>query len=208
MRSDWHFPLCTGEERLKDTEGRKAHATQKPEALLYRILRGCTNPGDVVLDPFFGTGTTGAVAERMRRKWVGIERENEYVDLAKRRIARVEMPVVPDEFTPPPLDAPQLRIPFGLLLEHGLLKPGARLQLGHTELEAVVQEDGTVVCGNLRGSIHKVGAQCLGKPSCNGWQHWYYRENLIGEYLPLNTLREVIRRQMEGVLHTATLAAK
>lgn len=195
MRSDWHIPLCTGEERLR-VHGEKAHATQKPEALLHRILRACTNPGDIVLDPFFGTGTTGAVAKRMRRDWIGIEREETYVRLAKGRIDAVVPPLVPDEMLPPPLDAPKVKIPFMLLLEHGLLRAGTELRLDRTEHFAVVQEDGTVVSNHLRGSIHRVAAQCLGKPSCNGWEHWYYRDPHTGEYLVLDTLREPIRKAM------------
>lgn len=202
MRSDWHIPLCTGEERLK-VNGEKAHATQKPEALLHRILRACSNPGDVVLDPFFGTGTTGAVAKKLRRRWIGIEREESYVTLARERIAGVAPPLVPDELLPPPLDAPKLKIPFVMLLEQGLLEPGAKLRLGRTEHFATVQEDGTLACNDLRGSIHRLGAQLLGKPSCNGWEHWYYQDPRTGEYLALDTLREPIRRAMEQQSATA-----
>lgn len=197
MRSDWHIPVCGGEERLKEN-GHKAHATQKPEALLHRIIRACTHPNDVVLDPFFGTGTTGAVATRLRRNWIGIERETAYVELAKTRIAHVVPPLLPDELTPPPLDLPKRKIPFGMLLEHGLLKAGATLRLGRSEFEAQVQEDGTLACNGLRGSIHRVAAQCLNKPSCNGWEHWHYRHVLTGEYLPLDTLRERMRVLLEG----------
>lgn len=207
MRSDWHISLCTGDERLK-VNGEKAHATQKPEALIHRVIRACTHPGDVVLDPFFGTGTTGAVAQRLRRRWIGIEREAAYVELAQKRIAQVLPPLLPDEMTPPPLDAPKLKVPFGVLLEHGLMAPGTSLRLGRTEHLAIVQEDGTIVCNGLRGSIHKVGAHCLGKPSCNGWEHWYYRNALTGEYLALDTLREPIRRLMEGTRSEAPIAAK
>jgi DNA modification methylase len=188
MRSDWHIPLCTGEERLK-VNGEKAHATQKPEALLHRILRACSNPGDVVLDPFFGTGTTGAVAQRLRRNWIGIEREAAYVHIAAKRIAQVVPPLLPDEMIPPPLDAPKLKIPFVMLLEYGILDVNMELRLGRTEHVANVQEDGTIVCNGQRGSIHKVGAQCLGKPSCNGWEHWYYQDPKTGEYRVLDTLR-------------------
>lgn len=208
MRSDWHIPVCAGEERLK-VNGHKAHATQKPEALLHRIIRACTHPNEIVLDPFFGTGTTGAVAARLRRQWIGIEREPSYVDLAESRIAQVVPPLLPDELAPPPLDTPKMRIPFGTLLEHGLLHSGAILRLGRTEFEAQVQEDGTVVCNGLRGSIHRVAAQCLNKPSCNGWEHWHYRHALTGEYLPLDTLREHVRVLLEGSANRIpSLAAK
>jgi DNA modification methylase len=197
MRSDWNLPICTGEERLK-VNGEKAHATQKPEALLHRVLRACSNPGDVVLDPFFGTGTTGAVAKRLRRNWVGIEQEAAYVELALARIAEVVPPLIPDEMMPPPLDAPKRKIPFAVLLEYDLLPAGAPLRLGRTEHVARVQEDGTLVCNGLRGSIHKVAAQCLGKPACNGWEHWYYQDARTGEYLVLDILREAARKMLSG----------
>lgn len=197
MRSDWHIPLCTGDERLKQN-GEKAHATQKPEALLHRIIRACSHPGDVVLDPFFGTGTTGAVAKRLRRNWIGIERETNYIELAQARIAQVTPPLVPDELLPPPLDAPKLKIPFAMLLEANLLPVGAELRLGNTEHLARVQEDATLVCNGLRGSIHKVAAQCLGKPSCNGWENWYVRDLRTGEYIVLDALRDLLRRTVEG----------
>ena len=193
MRSDWHIPLCTGDERLKHN-GEKAHNTQKPEALLHRIIRACTNKEDVVLDPFFGTGTTGAVAKKLGRNWVGIEREEHYARLAADRIAEVVPPLIPDEMLPPPLDAPKIKVPFGMILEHGLIEYGAELRLDRTDHFARVQEDATLVCGGLRGSIHKVAAQCLGKPSCNGWEHWYYRDGRTGEYIVLDTLREPIRK--------------
>ena len=197
MRSDWHISTCGGDERLK-VNGHKAHATQKPEALLHRIIRACTHPGDVVLDPFFGTGTTGAVAARLRRQWIGIEREAAYVELAEDRIAQVVPPLLPDEMTPPPLDTPKRKIPFATLLEHGLLAPGDTLRLGRSEFEATILDDATIACGGERGSIHSVAARCLNKPSCNGWEHWHYRHPLTSEYLPLDTLRERMRALIEN----------
>ncbi len=208
MRSDWHIPICGGEERLKEN-GHKAHATQKPEALLHRIIRACSHLNDLVLDPFFGTGTTGAVAARLRRRWIGIEQEASYVDLARTRIAQVVPPLLPDELTPPPLDAPKRKVPFGMLLEYGLLVPGAMLRLGRTEFEAQVQDDGTVVCNGIRSSIHRVAAQCLKKPSCNGWEHWHYRHAQTGEYLPIDTLRERLRVTLDNsTVRPPLLAAK
>ncbi|HLK57270.1 MAG TPA: DNA methyltransferase [Chthonomonadaceae bacterium] len=193
MRSDWHIPICNGEERLREN-GEKAHATQKPEALLHRILRACTHRGDIVLDPFFGTGTTGAVAKRMGRRWIGIEREPHYVTLAEARIASLVPPLVPDEMLPPPLDAPKLKIPFVSLLDHGLLPVGSILRLNRTEHFAHVLEDGTIACNGVRGSIHKVAAKCLNKPACNGWEYWYYQHPSTGEYLVLDSLREQFRQ--------------
>ncbi len=200
MRSDWHIPLCTGDERLK-LNGEKAHNTQKPEALLHRIIRACTNPGDVILDPFFGTGTTGAVAKKMGRNWVGIEREEVYAKLAADRITMVVPPLVPDADLPAPLDKPKTKIPFVALLEHGLMQAGDELKLARTNHVAIVQEDGTIVCMNLRGSIHKVGSLCLNKPSCNGWDHWLYQHKQTGEYLPIDNLREPIRKAMATPLN-------
>ena len=202
MRSDWHIPLCTGDERLK-IDGEKAHATQKPEALIHRILRACSNPGDIVLDPFFGTGTTGAVAKRLRRRFIGIEREEVYVHLARTRIAEIVPPLVPDEMLPPPLDAPKKRIAFTLLLEFNLVQPGMTLRLGKTEQTACVMEDGTLSLGELRASIHKLAALCLGKPSANGWEHWQYLDKATGEYRPLDALRQTMRGLMEKPLELA-----
>ncbi len=193
MRSDWHLPICTGDERRK-RNGEKAHTTQKPEGLLHRIIRACSNQGDIVLDPFFGTGTTGAVAKKLRRKWVGIEREDDYIQVARERIAEAVSPLVSDDLLPPPLDAPKLKVPFSNLLEYGLIEAGLELRLGKSEHLAIVQEDGTLTCGGKRGSIHKVAATILGKPSCNGWENWYYQSKTTGEYLSIDTIRESIRQ--------------
>ena len=197
MRSDWRLPICTGEERRK-LNGEKAHTTQKPEALLHRIIRACSNQGDVVLDPFFGTGTTGAVAKKLRRKWIGIEKEETYRQVAELRIAEAVPPLVPDETLPASLDAPKMKIAFALLLEYGLIEAGFELRLGKSEHSATVYEDGTLVCNGKRGSIHKLAAILYGKPSCNGWEHWHYQSKITGEYLPLDTLREKMRGLLEG----------
>jgi modification methylase len=172
MRSDWVLPICSGGERVKDAAGDKAHPTQKPEALLYRILLACTKPGDVVLDPFFGTGTTGAVARRLGRKWIGIEREPAYVKVARERIASTlpldesAMETVPDKRTQP-------RVAFGLLVESGMVAPGTLLTDGKRRWSARVRADGSVECHGHSGSIHKVGAALQGAPSCNGWTFWH-----------------------------------
>jgi modification methylase len=175
MRSDWLLPICAGAEREKLDDGSKAHPTQKPEALLYRILLACTKPGDVVLDPFFGTGTTGAVARRLGRRWIGIEREIAYVKVAKDRIASTlpldesAMQTVVDKRELP-------RVAFGVLVESGLVPPGATLTDAKRRWTATVRADGSIACEAHAGSIHKVGAALQGAPSCNGWTFWHVVE--------------------------------
>jgi modification methylase len=172
MRSDWVLPICSGGERVKGDDGSKAHPTQKPEALLYRILLACTKPGDVVLDPFFGTGTTGAVATRLGRRWIGIEREKAYVKVATQRIASTlpldesAMQMVPDKRGQP-------RVAFGVLVESGLVPPGSLLTDSKRRWTANVCADGSIMCEKHAGSIHKVGAALQGAPSCNGWSFWH-----------------------------------
>ncbi len=193
MRSDWLFPICTGAERLKDDNGRKVHPTQKPEALLARIIMSSSKPGDVILDPFFGSGTTGAVAKRLGRDFVGIEREQSYIDAALARIAAVE-----------PLKKPELailsgkraepRIAFNSLIEAGLLQPGAVLYDKKKQNSAIVRADGTIVTGGEAGSIHMMGRKVQGSESCNGWTFWYYED--AGELKLIDELRIVIREQM------------
>ncbi len=200
MRSDWELPLCTGSERLT-IDGEKLHATQKPEALLYRILLASTNPGDVVLDPFFGTGTTGVVARRLGRHYIGIEREEKYVRAAGARLDAVAPPLVTDDVVlgrlPSKRSAP--RIPFAALLENGLLQPGQMLHFDRQrERTAVVLANGSLrLADGAIGSIHQMGAWISGAPSCNGWEHWYY-ETPEGELLPLDTLRQQLRQRMES----------
>ena len=172
MRSDWLLPICSGAEREKDGDGHKAHPTQKPEALLYRVLLACTKPGDVVLDPFFGTGTTGAVAKRLGRRWIGIERENAYVEVARRRIAAAlpldesAMTIMADKRAAP-------RVAFGVLVESGMVPPGTMLTDARRRWVATVRADGSLDCDGHSGSIHKVGAALQGAPSCNGWTFWH-----------------------------------
>ncbi|KTE21845.1 modification methylase [Sphingopyxis sp. H050] len=172
MRSDWLIPICGGQERLKKG-GTKVHPTQKPEALLYRILLACSNPGDVVLDPFFGTGTTGAVAKRLGRHFIGIEREDDYIEAA---LERIEMALPLDESAVKTMMAPQAatRVAFGTLVEGGLIAPGSVLTDAKRRWKAVVRVDGSLDCaGQPAGSIHKVGAGVQGAPSCNGWTFWH-----------------------------------
>jgi modification methylase len=194
MRSDWVLPLCTGHERLKDATGGKAHPTQKPEALLHRVLVATTNPGDVVLDPFFGTGTTGAVARMLGRDFVGIEREAAYREAAAERLARVR-----------PFDASALqvsgsrraepRVPFGQVVERGMLRPGEVL-VGPRQQTARVRADGTLSADGITGSIHQVGAHLERAPSCNGWTYWHFRRD--GQLIPIDFLRQQIRAEMDA----------
>jgi modification methylase len=187
MRSDWVIPICGGQERLKQN-GHKAHPTQKPEALLYRVLLATTETGDVVLDPFFGTGTTGAVAKRLGRQWIGCEREANYRAVA---LQRIESALPLDESALETMqsrkDAP--RVAFGALVEAGLLKPGAELFDRQRRWTATVRADGSILSGAETGSIHGVGKALQGAPSCNGWMFWHLEHE--GQVRPLDALRQV-----------------
>jgi modification methylase len=187
MRSDWELPVCNGKERLR-SNGEKAHPTQKPEALLYRILISSSNPGDVILDPFFGTGTTGAVAKKLQRHWIGIERDESYIELAKERIAATEAGKFSEEIYIFPSKRDRPRVAFGKLLETGLVKPGQVLYFDKkANMKGKVRADGAILSGGITGSIHQVGRKLMNSP-CNGWEHWFYRED--GEMKPIETLRE------------------
>jgi site-specific DNA-methyltransferase (adenine-specific) len=192
MRSDWHIPICSGRERIR-VNGAKAHSTQKPEALLYRILLSSSNPGDLVLDPFFGTGTTGAVARKLGRNWIGIERNEEYIRVAQDRIDAIQ----PELFEPDAFSfenkRTQPRIPFGALLERGLIQPGQKLYFGQRgSITATVLANGQLKWGRTTGSIHEVGRAIQDSP-CNGWEHWYYQDETTGERLQIDRLRERVR---------------
>jgi modification methylase len=187
MRSDWLLPICSGSERVKGDDGAKAHPTQKPEALLYRILLACTKPGDVVLDPFFGTGTTGAVARRLKRRWIGIEREPSYVKVARERIDST-LPLDESAMRTVADKRDQPRVAFGVLVESGLVAPGASLTDAKRRWTATVGADGSIACELHSGSIHKVGAALQGAPSCNGWTFWHVEQG--GGLQPLDALRQ------------------
>jgi len=197
MRSDWLLPVCGGPERLKQ-QGRKAHPTQKPEALLHRVLLASTAPGDLVLDPFFGTGTTGAVARRLGRRFIGIERDADYARLARARIAAVAAGTGDGAAdaellaTPGARDAP--RIPFGWLVERGLLQPGDVLVDERERYSARVAADGSIAADGFRGSIHQVGARVQNLPACNGWQFWFTRRG--GKRVPIDVLRQQLRAEL------------
>ncbi len=187
MRSDWLLPICGGQERLK-RNGTKAHPTQKPEALLYRIMLATTKPGDVVLDPFFGTGTTGAVARRLGRDWIGCEREAVYCEVAEERIAAA-LPL--DESALKTMQSPSAapRVAFGQLVETGYIKAGAVLTDKKRQFSATIRADGSLLCGVHTGSIHKVGSLVQDAPSCNGWTYWYYAAD-DGAMKPVDDLRQ------------------
>ena len=193
MRSDWTLALCTGEERIKDASGQKAHPTQKPEALLHRVIMASTKPGDIILDPFFGTGTTGAAAKRLGRRYIGIEREEAYAKLAKDRIAKV-IPATADEVVVTGSKKSEPRIPFGQIVEAGLLRPGDVLYCSKGRHAARVRADGSLVVGEMAGSIHKVGAMVQSQPACNGWTYWHFKSDK--GLAPIDVLRTKVRSQM------------
>ncbi|NDJ61734.1 MAG: site-specific DNA-methyltransferase [Chloroflexi bacterium] len=190
MRSDWYLPICSGNERIK-VNGAKAHSTQKPEALLERVILSTSKPGAVVLDPFFGTGTTGAVAKRYGRRWIGIEREPDYIAVAQQRIdAVLPIPDPPTETSP--RSAP--RIPFVRLIERGLLAPERTLYFRRDRtLTATISADGSLIYAGQRGSIHQIGRLLQGGP-CNGWAHWYFEAD-DGELIVIDALRQQIRAE-------------
>jgi modification methylase len=192
MRSDWTIALCTGEERLKRHDGKKLHPTQKPEALLARVILAASRPDDLVLDPFGGTGTTAAVAKRLGRRFIAIEREASYARAAEKRLAAIE-----------PLPAPALaafvtareapRVPFASLIERGLVLPGAQLFDIKRSVKALVRADGAIALGQAVGSIHRIGALAQGLEACNGWTFWYVERK--GTLTLIDTLRAEIRAE-------------
>lgn len=196
MRSDWVIPICSGSERIK-IDDKKAHSTQKPEALLYRVLVSSSKPGDVVLDPFFGSGTTGAVAKRLHRQWIGLEREERYIKVAQERIAKI----TPELFVEEVFDisdkkrlAP--RVPFSNLLENGLLTPGQSLYFQKDRaIVAQVKPDGKLILNGFEGSIHQTGKHLMNGSPCNGWQHWYFEGDDQALH-PIDELRELFRQNM------------
>lgn len=187
MRSDWFIPICSGGERLKNDEGKKAHPTQKPESLLYRVIMASTRPGDVVLDPFFGTGTTGAVAKKLGRNWIGLEQQDDYIEHAQKRIDSIT-DVIDEASLELTQKREQKRVPFGTLVENGMLKPGTVVTCSKKKFTAVIKADGSLHAGTERGSIHKLGASLQGAPSCNGWTFWHVGEGK--KRVPLDHYRQ------------------
>ncbi|WP_436357409.1 site-specific DNA-methyltransferase [Brevundimonas sp. CEF1] len=194
MRSDWTLALCTGNERLKDDNGDKAHPTQKPEALLHRVILSASRVGDVILDPFFGTGTTGAAAKRLGRHFVGIERDETYAKLAEKRIKAV-IPAAPEDLVVTGSKKAEPKVPFGALVEAGLLAPGDKLYCPKGDHEARVRADGSLVSGSMSGSIHKLGALLENAPACNGWTYWRFKTDT--GLRPIDALRAEIRAGMQ-----------
>jgi modification methylase len=193
VRSDWTIPLCTGDERLKGGDGKKLHPTQKPESLLARVILSSSRVDDLVLDPFSGTGTTGAVAKHLGRRFVGIEREAKYAKAAQKRIDETQ-----------PLEAPSIapfvtareapRVPFSTLVERGLVTPGARLTDAKKRHKALVRADGALSFGDRVGSIHRIGALAQGLDACNGWTFWHIETDK--GLMPIDTFRAQVRSEM------------
>jgi modification methylase len=193
MRSDWLFPICSGAERLKQDCGRKTHPTQKPEALLHRLVLASSHEGDIVLDPFLGSGTTAVVAKRLGRHFIGIEREQAYAEAARARVGAL-MPFDPSSLQIAKGKRAEPRIPFGALVELGLISPGTVLYDPAARHEAKVRADGSIACGGAQGSIHKIGAQVQGALACNGWTFWHYETE--GRLKPIDALREAARARL------------
>jgi modification methylase len=193
MRSDWTLPICSGHERIKGADGQKAHSTQKPESLLHRVIVSSTKPGDVILDPFFGSGTTGAVAKRLGRHFIGIEREKKYADVARARIAEI-VPASDESIEVTKSKRAEPRIPFGWVVERGLLPPGTVLHGTRKHQKAKVRADGTLVCADSKGSIHQMGAHVQGLDACNGWTFWQFELN--GSLVPIDVLRQQLRAEL------------
>ena len=193
MRSDWLIPVCAGDERVRDAAGVKSHPTQKPEALLHRVILASTQPGDVIVDPFFGVGTTGAVAKRLGRRFIGIERDEGYAALAATRIERV-VPAPPTELDVTGSKKSEPRIPFGQIVEAGLLNAGDVLWCPKGRRSARVRADGSVAMGAVTGSIHKMGAIAGEQPACNGWTYWHFKTD--AGLAPIDTLRAKVRADL------------
>lgn len=192
MRSDWVFPICTGKERLKNDDGKKLHPTQKPEALLARIIMACTKPGDIVLDPFFGTGTTGAVAKKLGRNFVGFEKEQEYINAAQLRIDNVK-PYNAEELASLKPKKSEPRVAFLQLIETNIIKVGQYLYDSKKQHKALIKADGTILCNEFVGSIHSVGKSLQNAQSCNGWTYWYIEQN--NQLVSIDELRNLYRKR-------------
>lgn len=185
MKSVWDIGICIGNERLKDDKGKKVHSTQKPEKLLFNVILSSTKPQDVVLDPFFGTGTTGAVAKKLGRNFIGIGREDFYIKHAIQRIDAVvpEMSYLSNlelEVKPP-------KISMKELVEKGYLHVGQDIFSKDRKFSATICPNGHVRSGETTNSIHKISAQFLNKVNNNGWDFFWCDYN--GEFVSIDSLR-------------------
>ncbi len=199
MQNVWHIPLCTGTERIK-VNGKKAHSTQKPEALLYRVLLASSNPHDIVLDPFFGSGTTGAVAKKLQRQFIGIELDSAYIEIATDRIAAVSQPVIDETLFSTPSKRHAPRVSFGQLMESGYIQVGQQVYSKNRRVVATVKADSLLCWQDQTGSIHKLAALVQGKTAYNGWEYWYI-EDQAGNLVSIDNLREQYRTEQIGKPH-------
>lgn len=194
MRSDWVIPICSGKERARES-GTRAHSTQKPLALLYRIITSSTNRGDTILDPFLGSGTTAVAARTLGRRWIGVEKDSAYIELSMKRVSEAVSSAAPADFsqalTPYPSRRHQDRVAFGSLVERGLLRPGQFIYSRNGGDKARVNADGSISLGELRGSIHQMSAKLLGRERANGWDYWFYKK--AGKLLSIDDLRSEFR---------------
>ena len=190
MRSDWHIPICNGKERLRDNDGTKLHPTQKPEALIYRVIISSSDPNAIVLDPFSGSGTTAAVCKKLGRRWIGIDRNKDYVRIAEQRLGEIDNPCS-SSINIKSTKRDQVRIPFGTLIERGLIGVGEKLYCSKKKNVAIVQADGTLQADKVSGSIHKIGAHYQGTESCNGWIYWHFLKN--NSLYPIDKIRDQIK---------------
>ena len=192
MRSDWLLPLCTGNERLKK-DGQKAHPTQKPESLLSRVILATSKPGDLVLDPFSGSGTTAAIAKRFGRRFIGIEQDLEYVKLARQRLEAVHQ-LKDQEVLAIDTKRSAPRVPFGSLLDRGLVNPGEFMFDSRRRWHAKIRADGMLISDQVKGSIHAVGAAVQGAQACNGWTFWHVDRD--GSTVSIDLFRQMVRAEL------------
>jgi hypothetical protein len=186
LRSDWYIPVCNGKNRLKDKDGNKIHSTQKPESLLYRIIVSTTNPGDIILDPFMGSGTTGCVAKKLGRNYIGIEKDENYIYAANQRINKTE--IIFHDSLLYPLEIKKPKVPFGNLVEDGLIKPGEYIYSKNKKFKAQVIANGTIIYEKIAGSIHKISSELVKKNSNNGWTFWYVERD--NQLISIDKLRD------------------
>ena len=192
MRSDWHIPICSGKERLREDNNQRSHPTQKPEALLYRIMVSSTNKGDTILDPFLGSGTTAVMAKKLQRNFIGFEQDQDYIKLAKKRLKNIQ-PLSNEIVTMAKSRKDLPKVPFGELVEQGIIPPGAVLTDKKEHYKATVTIDGSIKIRNLSGSIHQVGAKIQGLPSCNGWDYWHHKDK--SNFILLDDVRSNYRNK-------------